>query len=460
MAEQPRLDRVPPQNVDAERAVLGAMLMNDPSSKMAISDSIRILNRDDCFYKEAHRKIFEAIKDLFNENTEVDLITVSRQLELNGHLEMCGGVPYLDEMLDSSVSAANASYYADIVKEEADKRMIIHVSSQSYSDAFDETISANEILDKTLSTFLNVKLNVADKPPTLKSTITEVFKEMQERSKDPQSITGIPFGIREIDEMIGGLLSGDMVILAARPGVGKSTWVQNVAQYLCAHEDYKSNVVIFSLEMKAKQIVARIFASEARVPFTRFRSSHFEDTEWPKLALAAGNMSRWNLNIEDKAGITTTDMRSALYRVTAEKGKPDLVILDYLQLLRPVTPTGKRTDDVTQISQDLKNLAMDLDVPLLVVSQLNRNLEARPDKRPQLSDLRASGSIEQDADIVCFIYREDYHDRSAKQGPCEFIISKQRMGPTGTVRMNFDIEEARFRGFSLTTGNLWTEGGN
>jgi len=460
MAERPTLDRVPPQNVDAERAVLGAMLMNDPSSKMAISDSIRILNRDDCFYREAHRKIFEAIKDLFSENTEVDLITVSRQLELNGHLEMVGGVPYLDEMIDSSVSAANAAYYAEIVKEEADKRMIIHVSTESCSDAYDATISANEILDKALSTFLNVKLNVADKPPTLKSTIKEVFKEMQERSQDPQSITGIPFGIREIDEMIGGLLEGDMAIVAARPGVGKSTFVQNVAQYLCEHEDYQSNVVLFSLEMKAKQIVARIFASEARVPFSRFRSSHFEDKEWPKLTLAAGRVSNWNLNIEDRAGITTTDMRSALFRVTAEKSKPDLVIVDYIQLLRPLTSTGNRTDDVTQISQDLKNLAMDLDVPLLVVSQLNRNLESRPDKRPKLSDLRESGSIEQDADIVCFIYRDDYHDRSLKQGPCEFIISKQRMGPTGTVKMNFNIEEARFRGVPLTTGELWTEGRN
>jgi len=440
------LDRVPPQNIDAERAVLGAMmLVSDAKAPLAIADCLRILKAEH-FYRESHRKVFTAIKYLVTDNQEVDLLTVSSELEKMGELEKVGGAPYLDEMIGSCPSAANAAHYAVQVKQESDRRQLIYVTAELGTLAYDETEDVDELVSGAIDRLLAVKIDTLQEKVSFKLRLKEVFKDMQERALDPNNILGMPFGIKDIDAKIGGLLGGDMCVVAARPGVGKSTFVQNVAQYLCDDKNYRSLVAIFSLEMKDKQIMARILASEAKVPFSRFRSSDFEESEWPKLTVAAGRMTEWKCEIEDKAGITPMDVRSEIQRLIMTKGKPDLVIVDYLQLMRPTTPTGRRVDDVTQVSQDLKEMAMFFDIPFLVVSQLSRNPEARPDHRPMLSDLRESGSIEQDADIVCFLYREDYYDREAsKGGPCEFIIAKQRMGPTGTVKVHFDIVSARFQ---------------
>jgi len=441
-----RLDRVPPQDVDSERDVLGAMMMaRDPNAKLAIVNCLEILTKDH-FYKESHGKIFDAITALFEDGQEVDIRTVTNMLIAMGDIEQVGGVPYINEMMESVPTAANAAYYAEKVKAESDRRAIIYASSKAADRCYDETEDGEQILADAIDELLKIKIGAMKERASFKSTLKTVFKDMQERAKDPQNIQGVPFGIKDIDVKIGGLLGGDMCVVAARPGVGKSTFVQNVAQSLC--EDGK-RVVIFSLEMKDVQIMARMLASEAKIRFSRFRSSNFQESEWPKLTTAAGKMSEWNCHIEDATdviSINPLDIRTAIQRIIMTEGKPDLVIIDYIQLLEPTKPTGNRVSDVTQMSRHLKALAMHFDIPFLVVSQLSRKVEERPDKRPMLSDLRESGAIEQDADQVGFLYRDDYYERGeSKGGPCEFIIAKQRMGPVGTVKIHFDLESARFQ---------------
>lgn len=449
MIDTPRLDRVPPQDVDSERAVLGSMMLTtDPDAKLAIAQCLELLDEGH-FYRERHRKIFDAITALFGDGHEVDLLTTTNMLEAMGDLEKVGGVPYLNEMIDSVPSAANATWYAEKVKAEADRRAIIYAAAKSADRSYDETEDVEQVLSDAIDELLSIKIGAMKEKPSFKKQLTTVFKDMQERAKDPQSIQGIPFGIRDVDRKIGGLLGGDLCVIAARPSMGKSTFVRNVAQYLC--EDYKSRVAIFSLEMRDKQIMSLMLASEAKIEFERFRSSSFTESDWPKLTEAAGRMSAWKCHIEDAttlSSFTPLDLRTALQRIILTEGKPDLVIFDYLQLMEPQRPTSNRTTDVSQISRQLKSMAMYFDIPFIVLSQLNRKVEERPNKRPMLSDLRESGAIEQDADIVGFLYDDDYYSEERgprKGGPCEFIIAKQRMGPIGTVKVHFDLESARFR---------------
>lgn len=446
MTDTPRLDRVPPQDVDSEIDVLGAMMMND-GGKLAIVHCMEILNKDD-FYKESHRKIFDAITALFEDGQEVDIRTTTNMLIAMDDLEKVGGVGYLNQMMDSVPTTANAHYYAEKVKAEADRRAIIYAAAKSADRSYDETEDVEQVLSDAIDELLSIKIGVMKEKPSFKKQLTTVFKDMQERAKDPQSIQGMPFGIRDVDRKIGGLLGGDVCVIAGRPGMGKTTMAQNIAQYLC--EDYKSRVVIFSLEMKDVQIMARMLASEAKIKFSRFRSSHFAEADWPKLTEAAGRMSAWKCHIEDAttlSSFTPLDLRTALQRITMTHGKPDLVIVDYLQLMEATKPARNRVDEVSQISRHLKSLAMYFDIPFVVLSQLSRKVEERPNKRPMLSDLRESGAIEQDADIVGFLYDDAYYDEERgerKGGPCEFIIAKQRMGPIGTVKIHFDLESARF----------------
>lgn len=449
MSDTLRLDRVPPQDVDSERAVLGAMMLTkDPDAKLAIAQCIDLL-KEDHFYKGSHQAIFDAITALFSDGQEVDLLTVTNMLEAMGDLEKVGGVPYLNEMMDSVPSASNATYYAKKVKAESDRRKIIYTAAQAAHRSFDETEDVEQVLSDSIDELLSIKIGTMGAKPSFKKQLKTVFKDMQERAKDPQNIQGMPFGIRDIDRKTGGLLGGDLSIIAGRPGMGKSTFVRNIAQYLC--EDYKSRVVIFSLEMKDTQIMALMLSSEAGIEFDRFRSSHFSEAEWPKLTEVAGRMANWKCHIEDAttlSSFTPLDLRTAIQRIILTDGKPDLVIVDYLQLLEATKPTRNRVEEVSQISRHLKSLAMYFDIPFVVLSQLSRKVEERPNKRPMLSDLRESGAIEQDADIVGFLYDDDYYDEDRgprKGGPCEFIIAKQRMGPIGTVKVHFDLESARFR---------------
>lgn len=771
-------------------------MTKDPDAKLAIAKCVEMLNEDH-FYKESHRKIFDAITALFGDGGEVDLLTVTNMLEAMGDLDLVGGVPYLNEMIDSVPTASNATYYAEKVKAESDRRKIIYTTAKAGNGAYEPTEDVEQLLSGAIDELLSIKIGTMGEKPSFKSQLKAVFKDMKERSQNPKSIQGMPFGIRDVDRKIGGLLGGDLCIIAARPSMGKclsgdalmvdattgnritarefyakkvsrtlslnmdaesietsivtkhmksgiqevhaittqqgatvevteehpmltplgwrklkdlipgrsyvavsakipdygkletmtdrealllgyllaegtlwdttikvttksddvladlrncvaekdcilrttpgrityrivradgsrkpnsnpvrtwikelglfgtksgtkfvpdivfrqsnrkvslllsglfsgdgwhsdhigivskskqmmldvkhlllrfgimcrlktdynkrydsyyyrltitghaskkafcnkigfrrhvphpemsqmenwgvspyctvgdvrfelvrnikamgkidtydftiqsnhnflandvvvhnSTFVRNIAQYLC--EDYKSRVAIFSLEMRDKQIMALMLASESKINYERFRSSSFTENDWQPLTDAAGRMDRWKCHIEDAttlSSFTPLDLRTALQRIILTDGKPDLVVFDYLQLMEPQRPTSTRTNDVSQISRQLKSMAMYFDIPFIVLSQLNRKVEERPNKRPMLSDLRESGAIEQDADIVCFLYDDDYYSEERgprKGGECELIIAKQRMGPIGTVKVDFDLESARF----------------
>jgi len=439
-----QLDRVAPQDIDAERALLGGLMVLDDDQRGSIAECMLLIRGDEVFYRERHNKIWNIIKELFDDDEPVDLLMVTKRLERNGHLEKVGGVPYVNELIDASPSSANVKYYAEMIIEEAIKRQLIYASFHINESAYDNEQPSEKILAEALNQLLELNNSTLPDQVTTKESVKQVINKLQKMNEEDNPIVGLALGIKYLDLQTTGLAGGDLVIVAARPGVGKSTLVQNFGQYVTV--EGKKHAVMFSLEMKKELLVTRILASESGIPFLRFRVGKIQEKEWSAVTLAASRLSGAKFDIEDSPDLTPRDVRSHLLRITGKQGKPDLVIIDYLQLMSASKPTGKRVDDITQISRELKILAMSLDIPFIVVSQLNRSVEYRPDKRPQLSDLRESGAIEQDADIVLFIFREDYQSRNPSQGgPCELIIGKQRNGPTGMIPVTFNLMEAKFK---------------
>ncbi len=439
------LDRVPPQDVDQERAVLGALMLPDESVD-AIPVVMQILVKDD-FYKKGHKDIYEAVTTLFEKDINVDLLTVTQELERKNRLKRSGGVPYLNEMIDSVPSAANVQYYADIVKHLALRRGLIYASAKIYNQAFDDSLEFEQVIGDASKAILDMEMGNAkqDSVVPMRTVINRTLKRVQEIATNPDHLLGLPTGFKELDRKTYGIHKGSFTIIAARPGVGKTIAVQQIAQNVGVK--HNKLVAWFSLEMSIEELGMRIMASATGIPLGKIRGGSMMPSDFGKAASVFNEYLDTPIFIDDTPGITIEEIVSkckSMYRDGLE-----LVIVDYFQL---VQAKGKHEDErrrLNHIAEQLKNLARSLDIAVIAVSQLSRSCENRPDKRPQLSDLRETGRLEEEADLVIFIYRDDYYNKkeSEHNNVAEFIIGKQRNGPTGTVKLEFDGKHTRFKNY-------------
>ena len=436
------LERIPPQNLDAEQSTLGSMLLE----KEAIYKGAEILRPDD-FYREAHRVIFEVVVHLANKGEPVDLITVSEELKQRGMLDKVGGVAYLTQLANFVPTAANVGHYANIVAEKSLLRSIISVATNIVKMGYEGSEEVDVILDRAekdifeISRKRNVKGFVS-----LRSILVETFERIEKLYESKGGVTGLPTGYPDFDRMTAGLQPSDLIILAARPSMGKTTFALNLGSY--AAVELKIPAIIFSLEMSKEQLALKLLCSEAGVDNQRIRTGTLRDDDWPKLSHALGRLSDAMLFIDDTPGISALEIRAKTRRIKAEHGL-GLVIIDYLQLMGSRSKSENRQQEVSEISRSLKALARELDVPVIALSQLSRAVEQRADKKPGLADLRESGSLEQDADIVGFLYREDYYNpETDRKNITELIIAKQRNGPVGSVDFFFQKEFSKFQSLS------------
>lgn len=439
------IDRVPPHNVEAEQAVLGAMLIK----KEAIAEAIEILRPDD-FYRDAHRIVFEAMLELFQKNEPVDIVTVTEQLKKNDLLEKAGGIAFITALDNAVPTAANVAYHAKIVEEKAQLRNLINAATEIAGTAYEDTEDMAEIMDRAEKRILDVasRENTGAFVP-IKDIVMGTFQQIENRAKNSGALTGLPSGFIDLDRLTAGFQPSDLILVAARPSMGKTAFTLNIATYVAVHE--RKPVAFFSLEMSKEQLVQRMLCAEGGIDSQRLRKGELDD-EWPKLVEAADRLSGAPIYIDDTPGITVMELRSKARRLKAEHGL-DLVIIDYLQLMqgRGGKSGDNRQQEISEISRSLKALARELSVPVIALSQLSRSVESRQVKRPMLSDLRESGSLEQDADIVMFLYREDYYtEETDKQNITEVIIAKHRNGPVDKIDLFFQKEFTKFVNFSRT----------
>ena len=434
--------RTPPQNLDAEQSVLGSILLDNE-----VFATLEGTVRAEHFYKEGHRKVFRGMERLFRKGDPIDLVTLTEELRQSGELDAIGNVPYLIGLADAVPTAAYAESYARIVVEKATLRDLIGASGQIMQSAYDQAMPLEEILDaseKAIFELATAKRSHAF--GTMSELVTETFAHINELFSNPDPVSGLRTGFKELDMMTAGLQPSSLNVLAARPSMGKTALALSIALNAALRE--KKSVGLFSLEMSGVQLVTRMLCSEARVDMSRVRNGQLTDRDFQRLADTAGRMSEAGIYIDDHADMTVMELRSRARRLVAEHDL-GLIVIDYLQLMSG-TSSGRygaenRQQEISSISRGLKALARELDLPVLVLSQLSRAVESRPNKRPMLSDLRESGAIEQDADLVMFIYRDEYYDpHSEKQGIAEILVGKQRNGPVGSLDLQFHSSHVRF----------------
>lgn len=444
-------ERVPPQNIEAEQAVLGAMLID----KEAIAKATEVLSADD-FYREAHRVIFSAMLELYNKNEAVDMVTVTEILKRDNKLEDIGGIAYITSLANVVLTAANVKYHAEIVAEKSVLRQLVRVSTEIAAMGYEANDDVGTLLDTAESRILEIsnRKKKADFTP-INDILMDSVQSIESLLQNKGGLTGIPAGFADLDKLTSGLHPSDFIILAARPSMGKTALALNIVQNVAlrAHKvigGEPRSVAFFSLEMSKEQLVNRMLCAEAGIDSQRLRVGEMHDEDWTHLWDACDTMSRAKIYIDDTAGITAMEMRSRARRLKVEHGL-DLIVVDYLQLMQGSgkrNNSGDRQQEVSEISRSLKALARELDVPVLALSQLSRSVESRQVKRPMLSDLRESGSLEQDADIVAFLYREDYYNPETENKHTELIIAKHRNGPVDTVNLFFQKQFTKFVGFT------------
>lgn len=422
------LGKVPPHDLEAEQAVIGSML----TDKDAVVSSIEVLKEQD-FYREDNRFIYVAILNLYNRAEPIDIITVKSELESMGKLEQVGGLEYLAELPEKVPTTANAIKYIKIVEEKSILRNLIKTANEIIELGYDPTEDVEDIMESAEKKIFNIMQDKNQKGYTpIKDVLVESFTQLEELYNRKQHITGVPTGFSELDYKTAGFHGSDLILIAARPAMGKSAFALNIA----TNAAIKSNVpvAIFSLEMSKEQMVNRILCSEAMVDSNKVRTGKLEEDDWVKLAGAIGPLSESEIYIDDTPGISVMEIRAKCRKLKLEKNI-GMVVIDYLQLVQGSNKrSGSREQEISEISRSLKILAKEIDVPVVALSQLSRAVEQRPDHRPMLSDLRESGAIEQDADIVMFLYRDDYYNQeSEKKDIAEVIIAKHRGGSTGTV---------------------------
>ncbi len=437
-------DRIPPQNLEAEVSVLGAVLQ-DPA---ALLKAMEVLRAGD-FYKEAHRKIFSACVDLFERNEPVDLVTMANELMRKKQLEEVGGASYLSGLVDAVPTAANAAYHARIVKDKALLYALIQKGTAVVSRAYADKEDVDDVLDWAEQQIFEISQDKISRSfVPVKSVLKGTFQLIEKLYDRKSHVTGVPTGFKRFDELTAGLQPSELVVVAGRPSMGKTSFCLNVAEHSAIQEQVP--VAIFSLEMSKEQLVQRMLCSVAKVDSHKLRTGYLSDADWPRLTTGAGTLSEAPIFIDDTPGISLLEMRAKARRLKAEQGL-GLVIIDYLQLIQGRGRAESRQQEISEISRSLKAMAKELNVPVVALSQLSRAVESRQPPRPQLSDLRESGAIEQDADVVTFLYRPAFYRARKDEDPdepedntTEVIIGKQRNGPTGTVYLAFLREYTRF----------------
>ena len=442
--EESLIKRVMPHSVEAEQSVVGAMLMD----KDAITTASEIVSGQD-FYQSAYGVIFDSMVELFNEGKPVDLITLQERLKEKGVPAEIASLEFVRDLVTAVPTSANVKYYAEIVADKAMMRRLIKLNEEIANTCYAGKESLEAVLEKTEKSVFDLlqRRNTGEYVP-IKQVVLNALEKIEKASKSKGTVTGIPTGFIDLDYKLSGLQPSDLVLVAARPSMGKTAFVLNIAQYMAFKKD--KCVAIFSLEMSKEQLVNRLFSLESQVDAQALRTGNMKDSDWEKLIEGAGIIGKSKMIIDDTPGISVSELRSKCRKYKLEHGL-DIIIIDYLQLM--TGSVGKssesRQQEISEISRSLKGLARELNVPVVALSQLSRAVESRPDKRPMLSDLRESGAIEQDADVVMFIYRDEYYNKDSEyKKQAEIIIAKQRNGPVGTVHLAWLGEYTKFANLS------------
>ncbi|WP_394185815.1 replicative DNA helicase [Pseudoalteromonas tetraodonis] len=440
--------KVPPHSIEAEQSVLGGLMLDNQAF-----DRVAELVVSQDFYTRTHKLIFEAMTALAEIGDPIDLITISESLEKNNQLSGIGGFAYLAEIAKNTPSAANIDAYASIVRERAVVREMIGVANEIAEAGFNpEGRTSHDLLDFAESKVFKIaeqRTKSSDGPQSIHNILEKTVDKIEELYQSPQDgVTGVSTGYADLDKMTTGLQPSDLIIVAARPSMGKTTFAMNLAEHAAMTQD--KPVLIYSLEMPSEQIMMRMLASLGRINQTKVRTGQLDDDDWARLSSTMGLlMEKGKMYVDDASGLTPTDVRSRARRIARDHGGISMIMVDYLQLMRVPSLSDNRTLEIAEISRSLKALAKELQCPVVALSQLNRTLEQRADKRPINSDLRESGSIEQDADLIMFIYRDEvYNEDSTDKGVAEIIIGKQRNGPIGKVRLTFQGQFSRFDNYA------------
>jgi replicative DNA helicase len=429
-------ERTPPQDLIAEQSVLGGMLL----SKEAIADVVEIIRERD-FYRPAHELIYDAILDLYGRGEPVDPVTVSSELTKRGDIARAGGAPYLHTLISSVPTAANAGYYAKIVRDHAIMRRLVEAGTKIVQLGYSQEGEVDDAVDAAQQEVYDVTERRASEDYVRLAELLPDALDQIEKNSTGVGEEGVMTGFKDLDKLTNGFQAGNMIVLAARPAVGKSTLGLDIARQAAIHDNQA--VVIFSLEMSASEITMRMLSAEAKVGLQSIRTGGLNDEEWGRLAKRMGEISNAPLFIDDSANLSMMEIRAKARRLK-QRNDLKLVIIDYLQLMSSGKKVESRQQEVSEFSRSLKLLAKELNVPVIAISQLNRTPEQRADKKPQLSDLRESGSIEQDADVVILLHREDMYDQQARQGEADLMVVKHRNGPTRTIAVTAQLHFARF----------------
>ncbi len=439
---QPRnsvgVGRVPPQNLEAEQSVLGGILFDNA----AMARAVEYLKTGEEFYKPAHRLIYAAYLELFEKGEPIDLMTVNERLRKKKQIDEAGGLDYLAQLMELIPTAANVGMHAKIVKEKVLLRRLITTAAEVVNIGYEDSEDVEEVMDRAERMIFDLADDRITKGfRNIKEVVNETIKDIERLFDRKELITGLPTGFKKFDEMTAGFQPGDLIIMAGRPSMGKTAICINMAEYAAVEKE--KSVAFFSLEMSAMQLILRMISSLSHISMHKIRTGYLSQNDWPRITSAAQHLYEAKIHIDDTPMQTVLDIRSKARRLKAE-GSLDLIIVDYLQLMHGRANSESRVLEISEITRGLKGLARELEVPVIAISQLSRKVEERPNKRPQLSDLRESGSIEQDADIVSFVYREEYYNPEKNPGLAEVIIAKQRNGPVGAVQLAFNKECTRF----------------
>ncbi len=440
------LRRVPPQNLEAEQAVLGAILLQNE----AIDETLEVLTPDD-FYRETHREIFRVMVDLSDRGTPVDAITLPAALKTRGKLEATGGPAYIAELANCVPTAANVAHYARIVGEKAILRALASTATAIASSAYDVPAQVDEFLDEAEHKIFEIsERRIRASFHTMRELTRDSIQLLERLFEQKEMVTGVPTGFTDLDRITAGLQPSDLIVIAARPSMGKTALALNIASYAAMDAAPRRGVAFFSLEMSKEQLVLRMLCSEARVDSSKARAGYLSERDFPKLAQAAARLAEAPIFIDDSSDTTAIVLKAKCRRLARDSGANlGLIIVDYMQLMRSARPGESREKEIAEISRSLKSLAKELRVPVIALSQLNRQVETRPDRRPLLADLRESGAIEQDADVIAFIYRDEmYHRDSKEPGVAEVIVAKQRNGPTDTAKLTYISQYTRFENYA------------
>ncbi len=437
-------ERIPPHNEEAEKSVLGAVMLN----REVLFDVLEEVDADD-FYNAAHKEIFNAIWELYKQNKAVDVLTVSEELKKRGVLQMVGGRAYVAQLTLDVPSTINAVEYAKIVREKATIRKMVLASEDITDKGYQASMDAKDILDYAEKSIFSIaQRNQKSDYSDVQSVLLTNIQEIDEAAKNQGKVLGTPTGFKDLDDVLNGLQKSNLVIIAARPAMGKTAFALNIAQQSAVNGG--SSVLIFSLEMSKEQLGQRLLSSQSRVEMTKLQRGNLDKKDWERVNLALDEMQNAKIHIDDTPGISMVEIRNKCRRLKADKGL-DLILIDYLQLMSSPERSDNRVGEISAISRNLKLLAREMDCPVVALSQLSRAPEQRPDHHPNLADLRESGSIEQDADVVMFLYRDDYYNKenSEKPGVCEINIAKNRSGPTKTIELTWVSRYTKFSDMAL-----------